>query len=51
MSDHRIISCANIIKTYQDGGNSVAVLKGLDLVVEKAETLAIVSSAQWKAMI
>lgn len=45
MSDHRIISCANIIKTYQDGGNSVAVLKGLDLVVEKAETLAIVGSS------
>jgi lipoprotein-releasing system ATP-binding protein len=40
-----VISCENLSKIYQDGNNHVDVLKGVNLVLNQGEMLAIVGSS------
>ncbi|REL36278.1 lipoprotein-releasing ABC transporter ATP-binding protein LolD [Thalassotalea euphylliae] len=40
-----VLQCLNLSKTYQEGGESTAVLSGLELDVKRGELLAIVGSS------
>ena len=40
-----ILSCADLGKTYGSGGTAVTVLKGVNLVVEPGETVAIIGAS------
>lgn len=40
-----VISCENLSKVYQDGHNTVEVLKGVDLTLTQGEMLAVVGSS------
>lgn len=45
MSDSVSIACANLHKSFSEGGLNVEVLKGIDLSVEKGSCLAITGSS------
>ncbi|MBT7951292.1 MAG: ATP-binding cassette domain-containing protein, partial [Gammaproteobacteria bacterium] len=45
MSESASIACANLCKSFSEGGLNVDVLKGIDLSVEKGSCLAITGSS------
>lgn len=47
LTDHSnsVLQAKNIHKTFNDGGNSVSVLKGIDLHVEQQEMVAIIGAS------
>jgi lipoprotein-releasing system ATP-binding protein len=45
MSESASIACANLSKSFSEGGLNVEVLKGIDLSVEKGSCLAITGSS------
>lgn len=40
-----VLSCQNVVKTYQDGDNAVSVLKGVSLNIQQGEQIAIVGAS------
>ena len=45
MSDHPVLECRNLVRTFADGKLRVEVLKGVDLSVGAGECLAIVGTS------
>ncbi len=45
MSDHPVLECRNLVRTFVDGELRVEVLKGVNLRVEAGERLAIIGSS------
>ena len=45
MNEHAVINCMNLHKTYSQGGLNVTVLKGVNLVLEQGQCMAIVGAS------
>jgi len=43
--DNQVLACTSLVKTFKQGSYEVPVLRGIDLAVQKGETIAIVGAS------